>query len=136
MSSELEFLRNMFVTNGYPDRLLSRYIVPASHEHTDRHDPAHSVYIRLPYVGRASGSFEHRVRSAVKSAFPDVNVVTVYATPRAFTMRKDVLPANLTSHCVYEFECRHCVSRYVGKTLQQLPDRRGDDPDDNNTNRT
>jgi len=123
LSGELDFLRSMFVANGYPDRVLDKYIVASRDETTNSHVSADSVYIRLPYVGRSSIGFEHRLRSAVKCAFPDVKVVTVYATPRAFTMRKDVLPTNLTSHIVYQFECRQCASRYVGKTLQHLSAR-------------
>ena len=39
---------------------------------------------------------------------------------RAFAVRKDVLPAHHLSHLIYNFECRQCASRYVGRTVQHL----------------
>ena len=38
-------------------------------------------------------------------------------------MRKDVLPTNKQSNIIYQFECRQCESRYVGRTLQHLDAR-------------
>ncbi|XP_065185832.1 protein sidekick-1-like [Sycon ciliatum] len=38
-------------------------------------------------------------------------------------VRKDVLSSHLLSHLVYQFECRNCGSRYVGRTLQHLTAR-------------
>ena len=49
--------------------------------------------------------------------------IPVFTTIRAFTVRKDVLPSHLLSHLVYQFECRNCDSRYVGRTLQHLSAR-------------
>ena len=60
------------------------------------------------------------VRSIVRRAVDDVNVVTVYNIRRAFTVMKDVLPTNLLSKVVYSFECRQCDSRYIGRTLHHL----------------
>ena len=63
---------------------------------------------------------ERRVRSIVRRAFGDVNVVTFYNVRRAFTVMRNVLPTNLQSEVVYSFECRQCDSWYVGRTLQHL----------------
>ena len=74
----------------------------------------------MPYTGRYSVNHERSIRSAVHSAFSNVSIVTVYNTPRAFTVKKDVLPTYYISKLIYAFECRQCASRYVGRTLQHL----------------
>jgi len=56
----------------------------------------------------------------IRTAFPGLRLITVYNTPRAFTIRKDVLPTSYLSRLTYLFECRQCASRYVGRTLQYL----------------
>ena len=61
--------------------------------------------------------------SAAQSAYIAVNVNCVFTTSRAFNLKKDVLPSNQQSNLIYEFECRHCVSRYVGRTTQRLSSR-------------
>ena len=50
------------------------------------------VVFRLPYVGERHCHLERRVRSIVRLAFDDGNVVTVYNVRRAFTVVKDILP--------------------------------------------
>ena len=75
------------------------------------------VIFDLLYVGERHFDLESRVRSIVRRAFYDVNVVTVYNIRRAFTVMKDVPPTNLLSKVVYSFECRQCDSWYIGKTL-------------------
>ena len=48
---------------------------------------------------------ERRVGSVVSRAFDDVSVVDVNTTRRAFMVKKDVLPTDLSSKIVYLFEC-------------------------------
>ena len=80
-----------------------------------------TVYIRLPYTGQQNcQKFERQIRSSVQSAFKNVRIVTVYAGVRAFTMRKDLIPISYTNHVIYSFECRQCVSRYMGMTNSHL----------------
>ena len=76
--------------------------------------------LRLPYVGVNNLDIERRVRSVVGRAFGEVNVVTVYVTRRAFKVKKDVLPTTSLSKLIYSFECRHCDSRSVGRTIQHF----------------
>ena len=60
------------------------------------------------------------VRTVVRQTYFATALTTVFTTARAFTVKKDVLPTQLISHVIYHFECRHCDSRYVGRTLQHL----------------
>ena len=60
------------------------------------------------------------MRTVVRQTYFATALTTVFTTARAFTVKKDVLPTQLISHVIYHFECRHCDSRYVGRTLQHL----------------
>ena len=120
LHAELEFLRSMFVKNGYPNRLLSKFISATPPPASKLSNETSRVFLRLPYVGQYSTYVERQVRAAVHSAYRNVHLITVFNTPRAFTIRKDVLPTHYLSHLIYTFECRQCDSRYVGKTLQYL----------------
>ena len=60
------------------------------------------------------------VRLVVKQPYYAVHFTHVYTTIRVFTVLKDVLPTHQLSHLVYNFECRRCASRYVGRTVQHL----------------
>ena len=61
--------------------------------------------------------------SIVSTHYRNVKVNVVHVTTRAFTVRKDVLPTPQLSKLVYQFECRQCGSRYVGRTIQHLKAR-------------
>ena len=78
------------------------------------------VFSRFPYVGANNLDIDRRVCSVVGRAFGEVNAVTVYITGRAFMVKKDILPTTSLSKLIYSFECRHCDSRYVGRTILHL----------------
>ena len=42
---------------------------------------------------------------------------------RLFNLPKDRIPTQSQSNLIYQFDCRQCGSRYVGKTAQRLADR-------------
>ena len=121
LSRELDFLRDMFLRNGYPAGIVNKYITTdlTIGRNLDW-DGANRCILCLPYVGADNLDIERRVCSVVGRAFGEVNVVTVYITGRAFMVKKDILPSSCLSKSFYSFECRHCDSRYVGRTIQHL----------------
>ena len=68
-------------------------------------------------------SWLRAVKTLVMKTYFAAHFIPVFTTIRAFMVRKDVLPSHLLSHLVYQFECRNCGSRYVGRTLQHLTAR-------------
>ena len=80
------------------------------------------VYLCLPWKGQESTKVTvcSAVKSVVRRTYYAVQFVPVFTTMRAFMVRKDVLPALHLSHLIYNFECRQCASRYVGRTVQHL----------------
>ena len=83
-------------------------------------DGANRCILCLPYVGANNLDIDRRVCSVVGRAFGEVNVVIVFITGRAFMVKKDILPTTSLSKSTYSFECRHCDSRHVGRTIQHL----------------
>ena len=112
----------MFVKNGYPMDLLARLIRPGTDIQKElEYGPRRcTLYLRLPWKGQSSSSTARAIVSAVRSAYFAVNLNVVYSTTHAFNLRKDTLPSPERSHIIYEFECRNCGSRYVGRTFQKL----------------
>ena len=118
---ELDMLRSLFRLNGYPESVISKFVTVVSPQSKMSLSDVKPVYLRLPWKGElVSRNFQHQVKSAVESSYHDVSVRFVYTTVRAFMVKKDALPTSQQSHVIYQFECRHCESRYVGRTLLHL----------------
>jgi len=131
----LNKLQTIFQKNGYPDRLIARFIcrtdVPESRQSQGNPGVSDSIserpkddrrvaLLRLPYIGKISSKFERSIRQSVEHAYPSVRVVVVYTTQRAAQVRKDALPILQKSSLIYNFECRNCVARYIGRTFPHL----------------
>ena len=125
LQQEMDFLKSVFAKNGYPldilDDLTTERLSTAT---IPKYGPDRCpVYLLLPWKGESSSKTARAVSKIVQAAYGAVKVNVVYSTTRAFRITKDVLPTQQLSHVIYQFECRHCGSRYVGKTLQRLNSR-------------
>ena len=124
LQAELDFLRSVFLKNGYPGSLLAKLLTNNGPRKELTIGPAPCrVFLCLPWKGAESTKVSRIVKSIVQKTYYAVNVVTVFTTIRSFTVLKDVLPTHHLSHLIYHFECRQCGSRYVGRTLQHLSER-------------
>ena len=121
---ELYSLKTILRRNGYPGHVLEKYLIPNALPDTPFIGPKRCpVIIRLPWLGSRSANFEQKISKAVRQAYFAVEVRMIYQTSRAFSLPKDVLPTPSLSNIVYQYECRHCGSRYVGKTSQHFSER-------------
>ena len=124
LMAELDFLRSVFLKNGYPGHVLDQVVTPTNTARDRIVGPRPCpILIRLPWIGKKSGELLKRTNTAVRLAYFAVEVHAVYSTSRAFSLPKDVLPTPSISNVVYLYECRQCESRYVGKTSQHLSER-------------
>ena len=124
LQQELDTLASILKKNGYPADLLSKVISTSLREREQEYGPKRCpLYICLPWKGHCFSSMARRIVSTVRTAYFAVNVNVVYSTMRAFNVSKDTLPTQQRSSLIYEFECRGCESRYVGRTLQRLTAR-------------
>ena len=113
-------MKDLFARNGYPIGIINKFVSRSGLLDVGKVNTGQRVVFRLPYVGGRHCDLERRIRSIVRCAVDNVNVVTVYNVQRSFTVMKDVQPTNLQNKVVYSFELRQCDSRYVGRTLQHL----------------
>ena len=122
LGNELTTLRSIFEKNGYPVDLLTRLIKPGGDPQNkmDIGPKRCPIYLRLPWKGQWSSSMARTIMSVVRSTYYAVSLNVVYSTAHAFNLKKDVLPSQQKSNVIYEFECRSCGSRYVGRTSQRL----------------
>ena len=94
MDEESERLRTLIRLNGYPEYVISNYVVVSTPVGAKEvASEATPVYLRLPGKGEAvCRTMQRRVKSAVESNFRNVSVRFGYTTARAFMVKKDVLP--------------------------------------------
>ena len=96
LAEELDFLKSVFLKNGYPDDLLKELMSERLHKKEIRFGPDKCpTYLSLPWKGNLSLSMSRVVRKIVQQTYYAVHFVPVFTTVRAFTVRKDVLPTQL-----------------------------------------
>lgn len=126
LDSELENIRSIFQSNGYPDHIIKMTIDRKLKDFRKvkpfgpRKCP---VYLHLPWIGKVSNRFEKQIKSSVSHCFSQVEPQIIFMTKSLMpATQKDVLPATNQSNIIYEYTCR-CDSRYVGRTSQRLQQR-------------
>ena len=95
LQQELDKLRSIFLTNGYPIDLLRKLITCTDNcngSDVEFGPKRCSVFLRLPWKGCWSTQAARKIKSAVKAAYFAVDVNIVYSTTRTFRIVKDVLP--------------------------------------------
>ena len=119
VEEEFDSLRGILLGNGCFGHLLDKWITPDGTERRigPRLCP---LIVRLPWLGRGMEKLVRRINDAVRLAYFASEVHAVYKTVRAFNLPKERIPTHSESNLIYLFECRHCGSRYVGKTSQRL----------------
>ena len=126
LNEEIKHIKNILLDNGYPESIIDCNISKkiAQFSMSKRFGPEKCpVYLRVPWIGKASIGLDKNVKTAVESCYGSVTTRVVFTSKRMLPVaRKDVLPTTLKSSVVYEYSC-HCDSRYVGRTSQRLQDR-------------
>ena len=128
LSEELDKLRDLFISNGYPLSTIDRYM---QHIQVLRHRQVCfgpkkcPIYLKLPWLGDCSTRFDNRISHnidiIISSAFPALKLLCCFSSRSTFsTTNKDVLPLTTLSNLVYSFTCV-CERRYVPSNLQIWP---------------
>ena len=121
LDQELGKLKSIFTSNGYPTDLLNRLVKRDNVRKECFYGPKRCpLYLLLPWKGDWSSSIARNIASVTRLAYYAADVKVVYSTVHAFNLKKDVLPSHQRSNLIYEFECRNCDNRYVGRTFQRL----------------
>ena len=121
LTSELDKIKEIFLSNGYPEHVVS-HVIRSKVDNFSRTKvfgpPRCPIYRKLPWWALASNLWQ--ISSSVTHCFNAANMRIIFSTRSAFrSFRKDVLPTNKQSYVIYHFQFQ-CDADYVGKTIQRL----------------
>ena len=125
LEQEMDKLRSIFMNNGFPIKIINKYIQQAMTPMTkDKQEGTpRRVTFKLPYIGNVSRGFSSRICETVKKAYPTTKPTVCFTTTHAFRKTpKEALPAFTKSYVIYQYTCS-CAETYVGKTTQRLSER-------------
>ena len=129
MHSEFDFLRNFFISNGFPSNLISSVI---SNFLNKRQDPQNFTvshndnpvrYYVFPYFGPQSDKLKNELLTLLNKYFTDFSFKIILVNNfkiGSFFNYKDRLPLCSRSSVVYKFNCSLCEAMYVGSTSRTL----------------
>ena len=124
LDSELENIRNIFLQNDYPLRLIDKTIMSTRNSTQVQTAKKKNVFITLPFKGDSPAELvTRRLKHVIGVTYYAANLCLSFSsTPLIQLKLKDKLPKSTTSCCVYTFECS-CRASYVGRTMRCLSER-------------
>ena len=106
LNEEIKHIKNIPLDNGYPESIIDGNISKkiAQFSMPKRFGPEKClVYLRVPWIGKASIGLDKNVKTAVESCYGSVTTRVVFTSKRMLpVVRKDVLPTTLKSSVVHE----------------------------------
>ena len=127
LSDELQKIRTILQSNGYPSSVIESRIRSKMSELSDTKNfgpKKKPVYLKVPYMGVEAEKMMKAVRDSVKNTFYSVNFRAVFTTQNVLpAAKKDVLPIHSNSMIIYQFKCKRCDSVYIGRCYRRLTDR-------------
>lgn len=126
LEDEVSRIKSIFLDNGYPPYLISKITTSYTQglSNAVSYGPKKKqVYLKLPYIGKASYRFENMIKSCVDHCFPAVNTNVIFQSRPMFpNMFKERLPTLSSQNMIYLFSCQ-CNGKYVGKSRRTLGQR-------------
>ena len=125
---EVEFLKNLFIRNGYPVKTfytcLRRFVNNKFKKDTKTKivdDKVETMFF-IPYIGMSSVIYGRKIREILKSNYcVDVRIVFTSFKVRNYFSLKSRTPSSLLSNVVYKFQCLCDTDQvYIGKTKRHL----------------
>jgi hypothetical protein len=128
LSNELEFLRKLLCTNGFPILLIEKtFGIELSNiylkEKKEKKDLTGTLFIKLPFLGQISLQTQRKIKYIIKQYFDQLDIRIVFTIQNqigSFFKYKDKLPDELCSSIIYKYTCDACNSIYIGKTIRNL----------------
>jgi len=128
---EMMFLKNFFVTNGYPlhifDKITNKFLCDKySTKHTIPSVKRDHRFVKLPYMGKLSFEIRKQLKSLLQNNYPQIKFTFVFSntnTINNFLKHPKSCQSDLCSNVVYLFTCPSCQARYVGSTSRWLRHR-------------
>ena len=129
MHSEFDFLRNFFISNGFPSNLISSVIRNFLNKRQDpqnftvSHNDNPVRYYVFPYFGPQSDKLKNELLTLLNKYVTDFSFKIILVNNfkiGSFFNYKDRLPLCSRSSVVYKFNCSLCEAMYVGSTSRTL----------------
>ena len=124
---ELNKLKNIFCSNGYPNDMIDNCIKIFFNKLYNKKPvmytvPRKEVLSVLPYLGKLSLELRTRLNKIFRSKIPTCKLVIFRLSVRIknFFGFKDKIPRELKSGLVYRFKCGGCNTTYYGKTIRHF----------------
>ena len=131
-SKEVDFLKDVFLKNGYPEQLFNscvRRFLNLKHGENNsegkiQDDKVETIF-SIPYIGLPSVIFGRKLKRLFKDYYCiDVKVVFTSFKVKNYFSLKCHTPMPLLSNVVYKFTClRDANCTYIGKTIRHLATR-------------
>ena len=126
-ATEIDYLKNFFTNNGYPLKFFERIVGSFLNRIKTTNIPVITVpkdefYVSLPYLGPISHEMERFFLKVLTPSYPQISFEFSFKNKfqrKFFFNFKDLLPADLRSHIIYEFQCESCQDSYIGNTTKQ-----------------
>jgi len=126
--NELLFLKNFFITNGYPLQLCDKITKTFLCKKFTNQQIVSTVkrdhrYVKLPYMGDLSFEIRKRLKTLLQINYPQIKFTFVFSnnnTIAKFLKHPLNHSSDLCSNVVYLFTCPSCQARYVGSTSRWL----------------
>ena len=129
---ELEFLKKMFISNGFSVKFVENHIK----KYLDKiYDPASQVptvdkdirYFSFPYISSDSTAMKKDLLLILNKAYPHINFRFVFKNKLqlgSFFKVKESFPFLARSNVVYKYSCPSCEGGfYIGSTVRLLKNR-------------
>ena len=131
MHLEFEFLKKLFISNGYPKRLIDKiikdYLIKKFSPNIIFTVPKKSIFVKLPFFGPQSDKMKQEIQSIVQKSYNHLNLKIVFVNDykiSSFFRFKDKVPFLLSSNIIYEYKGECCqTSHYIGSTKRNLHHR-------------
>ena len=129
---EIDFLRNLFIKNGYPrrffDKIKNKFVSKLNSNGSDNVliDEVDKKFVfKIPYVGNPSLLFKRKLVKILKKC--NINIRTIFTSTevgRYFSLKDRISDTLLRSSVVYNFRCSGDPNiSYIGKTKRYLQKR-------------
>jgi hypothetical protein len=124
INAELEHIADVLRQNGFPDRFITKNMMPKTGNTQLVTAERKSIFLNLPFKGDlAADLVNRRLHSSLRRTFSTATLRSWFTTmPMLRLSLKDKLPVHSQNMIVYSFSCC-CAAEYVGKTTRQLAKR-------------
>ena len=128
MHTELQFLKSTLFLNGFSMAFCESYIGKQLSKllHPSPKIPSVGraiIYFNISFTGRGSYKIRKQINKLLREFYPQLNIRVIFKPNymiQSLFKFKDILPTELQSSIVYQYECNSCNALYIGQSKRQF----------------